>query len=289
MSETPPNSYGALVGAVAERLRSAGLPDARQEARFLVSGALEIAPGQLSVHPERPVAADQAGHVLALAMRRAAREPLSRLLGQRGFLDMELALGPDTLDPRPETELLVDAACRLAEQAWGDRPLRILDLGTGTGCILIGVLRARPGDHGIGIDIAPGAVAVAQDNAQRWGVADRASFQLGDWASGLDGPFDLVLSNPPYIPSADIAALEPEVRDHDPRLALDGGDDGLAAYRLLAEQVPALLASGGFLLVEIGENQGKAVRNLFTAVGLGPYGEVEDFSGKERCILSRKD
>ena len=217
--------------AAEARLRAAGVDTPELDARLLAEHALGLTREQLLMNPDAPVAPEAAARLHALVERRAAREPVSRILGERAFWTLELALNPDTLDPRPDTETIVEAA--LDALPGRDAPLRILDLGTGTGCILLALLAERPNATGLGIDLSPQAVAAAAANAAPNGLAERARFQTGNWGDGLAERFDLVVSNPPYIPSGDIASLDPEVREHDPLRALDGGTDGLDAYRAI--------------------------------------------------------
>jgi release factor glutamine methyltransferase len=186
--------------------------------------------------------------------------------------------------PRPETEHLVELALALPLPATA----RVLDLGTGTGCLLLAVLHDRPSAFGVGVDRSEAAARVARDNARAIGLADRTAVLVGDWAGALAGGFDLVLSNPPYIPEADIAGLEPEVRDHDPWLALSGGVDGLDAYRALAAALPDLLAPGGVAVVELGIGQAPAVAALFRAAGLDILGTPHDLAGIARCVVAKK-
>lgn len=267
------------------RLAAAGIDSALSDARILLMHALGIdRTGLLSrageaMSPE--AAARYSGHL----DRRAAREPVSRILGHREFWSLDFALAPATLDPRPDSETLVEAA--LAAVPAG-RPLRVLDLGTGTGCLLLAVLHDRPSAFGIGVDRSEEAARTARDNARALGLADRAAFTVGDWATALAGRFDLVLSNPPYIPESDIAALEPEVREHDPRLALSGGADGLDAYRALAAAMPDLLAPGGTAVVELGIGQAADVAALFRAAGLDIAGTPHDLAGIPRCMVATR-
>jgi release factor glutamine methyltransferase len=226
-------------------------------------------------------AARYAGHLA----RRAGHEPVSRILGHREFWSLDFALGPATLDPRPDSETLVEAALA----ACPDRPLRVLDLGTGTGCLLLAVLHDRPAAFGLGVDRSEAAAGTARANARALGLADRAAFLVGDWATALDARFDLILSNPPYIPEAEIAALDPEVRDHDPHLALSGGADGLDAYRDLAVALPGLLVPGGTAVVELGIGQAADVAALFRAAGLDITATPHDLAGIPRCLVAKKE
>lgn len=270
--------------AATRRLTAAGVEGARRDARLLLAEVLEQPASALLGLGDRPLTAAEAAAFEAMVTRRAGREPVSRILGRRGFWSLEFLLGPDTLDPRPDTETLVEAA--LAALPDRDGAYRILDLGTGTGCILLSVLHERPRATGLGIDIAPGAVAVAEENAHRLGLAARARFQVGDWMAGLDETVDAILSNPPYIPRTEVATLAPEVVHHDPQAALCGGEDGLDPYRVIASGARRLLRSGGSLIVEVGAGQATDVVDLFESAGLRVEGIRRDLAGIARCIAA---
>lgn len=277
---------GQILAASAARLREAGVEGARRDARLLIGHLLGIGQAEMVARPERVLRDDEVAAVEAAIARRAAREPVSRILGSREFYGLEFGLGAETLDPRPDSETLVEAA--LAAIADKDSP-RVLDLGTGTGCLLLAVLAERSDASGVGVDAAEGAVAVAAANAEALGLAARAVFLQRDWTvpgwrEGL-GRFDLVLSNPPYIPDADIAGLEPEVREFEPRRALAGGSDGLDPYRVLIPELPALLVPGGVAGFEFGIGQEGAVTALFTAVGLEVTATPRDLGGVIRCAI----
>lgn len=221
-------------------------------------------------------------------LRRLAREPVARILGRRNFYGLDLAVTRDVLDPRSETEGLVTCAlARLPPQAAVPLPL-IVDLGTGSGAILAALLDACPAARGLGIDRSFAAAAVARANLDATGVGGRALVACADWATALpDGCADLLVSNPPYIESAVIGSLDPDVRDHDPRLALDGGTDGLDAYRRLAPEAARLLRPGAFALFEVGAGQAPAVMALMEAAGLAPAGTERDLGGHERIVIVR--
>lgn len=273
--------------AAEARLAEAGVDTPDLDARLLIQHALNLTREQLLFAPDSPVGPEQAAAVHALIERRAAREPVSRILGERAFWSLELSLNADTLDPRPDTETIVEAAL----DALPDRtaPLRILDLGTGTGCILLALLAELPNASGLGVDLSPGAIEAATANAARNHLGDRASFQTGNWGDGLAERFDLVVSNPPYIPSHDIASLDPEVREHDPLRALDGGADGLDAYRAIAAQLPGLLTPGGTAALEVGIGQAAGVAALLEVNGVTVTGTFRDLGGVERCVRGRND
>ena len=215
--------------------------------------------------------------------RRARHEPVSRILGEREFWSMPFGLNEATLDPRPDSETLVEVAARILHEK--PKP-RILDLGTGSGCLLLALLYEVPDATGLGIDIAPRAVEQAEANAKRLELADRARFEVGNWLDNVEGKFDVVLSNPPYIPSGDIPGLMPEVRDHDPRRALDGGADGLDIYRLLTSRVRAVLKPDGFLMFEVGQGQAEDVASICRKAGMTGIVNYRDFNGVERCVVA---
>ncbi len=252
--------------ALATRLLGdAGVETPERDARLLLAGA------------------EDAAEALS---RRAAREPVSRILGRRGFWTLDLAIGPAVLDPRPDTETVVEAALDAVSRRRAGSPLRLLDLGTGSGCILLALLDALPDATGLGIDTSAAAIEVARANASR-SVGDRAYFLVGNWADAIAGRFDLVVSNPPYIPTADIAALDPEVRLHDPRPALDGGIDGLDAYRAILAALPRLLAAEAVAVLELGAGQDAAVAAIAAAHGLEPVARRPDLAGILRAVVLR--
>ncbi len=280
------SDLAGAVAAAATRLAEAGIPDARHEARLLAIEATGFAPTTLIAEPRRSVAGAQADRLAALVARRAAREPLSRVVGWREFWSLRFALTADTLDPRPDSETLVAAALETARETGGrDRPLSVLDLGTGSGCLLLALLSELPLATGLGIDISEGAVAAAEANARSLGLAGRARFARGDWGRGLAGQFDLVFCNPPYIPAGEIADLEPEVARFDPLLSLAGGPDGLAAYRRLAVDLPQALARDGRAFLEVGAGQADAVETILAAGGLRPMGRRCDLANRPRCLI----
>lgn len=271
---------GGLLCEGGAALRAAGIPDARFEARLLLSHATGWPAETLLRDPRAPVPDAAAALFRALVARRAAREPLARITGRAGFWTLELEVSPDTLIPRPDSEAVIRLALALSPA-----PRRVLDLGTGTGCLLLAVLAERPGAWGVGLDLRPGAASLAARNAAANGLGGRAAFLAGDWDAALaGGGFDLVLSNPPYIPAAEIAGLMPEVRLHEPATALDGGADGLDAYRALLPRLPGLLAPGGWAVLEVGEGQAQAVAALGRAAGFGETRIEADFGGISRAV-----
>lgn len=285
-------TVAALRRELAATLAAAGVEDADRDARLLLAEALGCAPGDLLLRADAPVTEEAAGTARAFAARRAAGEPVARIRGRREFWSLDFLLSPDTLVPRPDTETLVEAA--LAACPDRDAALRILDLGTGTGAILAALLVERPRAFGLGMDRAEGAARTARDNLARNGLAGRACVAVGDWGAALAGAgpgrgFDLVVSNPPYITSAEMADLPVEVRRHDPRLALEAGADGLDAYRAITADLPRLLAPGGVCVLELGAGQEAAVAALARAAGLLLDGPARrDLAGTARALVARR-
>lgn len=276
----------ALFRQAVARLAAAGLPEAAREARLILAHAAGRQGEVIFARDIRFDAAAAARFGDAIE-RRAAREPLSRILGHREFWSLSFALGAATLDPRPDTEVLIEGALRRLGPR--DRPWRILDLGTGTGCIALALLSELPAATAVGVDRSPPAAAVAHGNAVRLGLAGRFAVVVGDWAQALSGRFDLVVSNPPYIVRESITGLEPEVARHDPLLALDGGADGLAAYRAIVPELERLLAPDGLVGLEIGYDQAAAVTGLLAASGFSDVERVSDLAGLDRCLFARAD
>jgi release factor glutamine methyltransferase len=274
--------------AVAARFRAAGLDSADLDARVLIGHAFGLDHAALAAADARDLGADEEKAIAALAERRLAGEPVARILGRKEFWSLMLRVDVATLVPRPETETVVEAAlAAIAARGPRARPLRVADLGTGTGAIVLALLSELPNALGVGTDISPLALAVARDNAHRLALT-RASFVACDMATALRGPFDVIASNPPYIASGDIATLATEVRDFDPRAALDGGADGLNHYRAIAATVPALLAPGGALVVELGIGQAEPVAALFAAAGLALSPPRNDLNGIPRALVATK-
>lgn len=280
------------VTAAALRLEAAGVEAGRRDARLLACRLLGGGPELLLAQGERELTPEETALIEAAIARRAAREPVSRILGEREFWSLSFGLNAATLDPRADSETLVEAV--LAEI--GDRrtPLRILDLGTGSGCLLLALLSELPQASGCGIDISAAAVAQAAANADRLGLSGRACFLAHSWGEGLtlDGNpnvrhWDLIVSNPPYIASGEVAGLAREVAGFDPPAALDGGADGLEAYRALIPAAAAVLRLGGLLALEIGCGQAAAVEGLLQAAGLAPLRRAADLAGVDRCLLAR--
>jgi release factor glutamine methyltransferase len=267
--------------------RQAELDSPELDARLLVGHALGLDHTGLTIDSGRSLRGNAAHALAALAARRLEREPVARILGVKEFWGLPLRLNDATLVPRPETETVVEAALAAIDSAGPrTRALRIADLGTGSGALLIALLSELPNASGLGTDVSREALAAARGNADRLGIAARTEFAICDFGAALTGSFDLVVSNPPYIASADIDTLSPEVR-HDPRRALDGGADGLDCYRTIAGQAPGLLKPNGDLVVELGIGQEPAVATLFRAAGLTPLPARPDLSGIPRALQAR--
>ncbi|WP_426957184.1 peptide chain release factor N(5)-glutamine methyltransferase [Muricoccus radiodurans] len=276
----PGETVGAFLCQAGQVLRAASVEAPRLEARLLLAHALECRQEDLLRDPRAAVPAEPAERFRRLLAARARRVPMAHLTGEAGFWTLSLRCTPDTLIPRADTETLVEAALEAVPA-----PRRVLDLGTGTGAILLAVLSERPAAFGVGVDRSPGAAALARENAQRNGLADRVAVLAGDWAAALAGRFDLVLSNPPYIQTGAIKGLMPEVAAHEPALALDGGADGLDAYRALAAALPGLLAPGGRAVLELGQGQRAAVEELARSAGLVPLFCRPDLAGVPRALV----
>lgn len=277
----------AFVGAAAV-LREAGIATPELDARLLLCHAAGLSHEAYVAGAGGPVQPATLARFGTAIDRRLKREPVARITGTREFYGRGFTIAPPALDPRPDTETLIEAALAVVERrGWRDRTLSLLDLGTGTGCILVTLLAELPRAQGLGTDLSPSALALAAANAVRLGVGSRAAFMAADWLDGIAGKFDLVLSNPPYLASGEISGLAPEVAAYDPMLALDGGPDGLDAYRRIAAGAPAVLAEGGRLLVEIGAGQAAQVSDIFRAAGLklDPSQAIgRDLAGRPRVV-----
>ncbi len=281
-----PNVSDHLRAAI-RALAEAGVPSPDVDARLLLLAATGLDRVALIRDPDLPVSADASSRLDGWIRRRAAREPVSRILGTRDFWGLSLDVTPDVLDPRPDTETLVEAVLDALKER-RDCPLRLVDLGTGSGAILCALLTELPRAQGIGVDRSAGACAVARRNLASHGLAARSLVVQGDWATALPASgFDIVVSNPPYIESAVIAELDRDVRDHDPLAALDGGADGLDAYRVIVADLARLLAPSGIAAVEIGRGQECAVSGLATSAGLDGITLRADLSGITRVVLGR--
>lgn len=273
-------TVASLLRAATTRLTAAGIADAARDARALLAHAMGVEAGRLTLILPDAVPPDAAARFGALVQARVARVPVAQLVGRRCFWGRDFLVTADVLDPRPETEVLVAAALEAPFS-------RVLDLGTGTGCIVLTLLAERPLASGLGVDVSAAACAVARRNAAALDLGGRAEIRQGDWARGLTGPFDLIVANPPYIAAGEMAGLAPEVRLREPPLALTDGGDGLGAYRAIMAQVAGLLAPGGRVLVEIGPEQGAAVVALMAAAGLDGMAILPDLDGRDRVVSGR--
>lgn len=274
--------------SAAETLRRAGVASPELDARLLICHACGLSHEQFAAHPERALSGSERERLDTYIQRRCAREPVSRITGTREFWGLEFKVSPHVLDPRPDTETLVGAALELVKDRDPSRPLSILDLGTGSGCILVSLLNELKPAHGVGVDVSQEALSNARENARRHGCADRACFVRASWADSIAGRFDLVVSNPPYISTLELAGLEPEVRLHDPARALDGGDDGLEAYRQILCDLASVCAPGGWVLFEVGQGQAGDVSTMIAAQTDAFYSDSlrrwRDLAGRVRCI-----
>jgi release factor glutamine methyltransferase len=280
MTCEPGESVGAFLCQAGQMLRAAAIKNPRIEARMLLAHAMRSTTEALLRDPRAAVPPEAIPRFRAALDQRLAHLPMARILGRAGFWTLELEVSAETLIPRADSETLIEAALEA-----GITPCRILDLGTGTGCLLLAALAEFPEAWGLGLDLRPEAASLAARNAERNGLADRACFMAGDWAAALAGRFDLILSNPPYIESAAIPGLMPEVARHEPASALDGGPDGLDAYRLILRDLPRLMAPGGLAILELGAGQGAAVSALALAEGLVVAGLKPDLGGIGRALI----
>lgn len=276
--------------ALAKRFEAAAIDSAELDARLLVGNALGLDLTGLITQAARPLSVAEAARVTDAANRRLAGEPVARILGRKEFWGMPLQLSAATLVPRPDTEAVVEMALEMLRAVpISNVELKIADIGTGSGAILLALLSELPNAYGVGTDVSQTALTTAKANAVNLGFGERSAFVACDYASALSGPFDLIVSNPPYIRSADIVGLAAEVRDHDPHRALDGGADGLDAYRALVSQVDPLLVLNGALVVEVGHDQSAQVEQLMTAAGLiHDRPPKADLAGIPRAVAGRK-
>ncbi len=283
-----PAGLGALIGAARARLSAAGVHDASLDARLLVEHFSGTSRADAIARPDKEIDIAVRAAIDAALERRASGEPVHRILGYREFHGLRLSLSPDTLEPRPDTETLVEIVLPFVkDMAARGRKCRILDLGTGTGAIALALLVAEPAAEATGADISEGALATAACNARELGLAARFRTEKSDWFSNISGRYDVIVSNPPYIPCKDIATLQREVRGHDPVRALDGGDDGLDAYRAIANGAAAHLEPRGAVAVEIGSTQGAQVTRIFAARGFALSESLRDLGGNERALVFR--
>jgi release factor glutamine methyltransferase len=268
------------------RLQAAGVDGPVIDARLLVEAAAGASRTDIIADPHRTLSDEQEATLESMIARRERREPVSHILGRKGFWKIMLRVTADVLTPRPDTETLVELVLRDLPEG---KPFSVLDLGVGSGAILLAILAERPAGKGLGVDVSDEALAVARENAANLGLAGKVALLRGDWTRGLgDASFDLVVSNPPYIRSAEIQGLAPEVRDHEPRLALDGGADGLDAYRELAPEILRVLKPGGRFAVEIGFDQATEVEALFKAAGAQGLATHKDLANRDRVVAGDK-
>jgi len=267
-------------------LEEAGIDSARLDASVLLAHVLEVSNGQVTILAEKQLNNEQIEAFNALVARRQQSEPIAYILGKKEFWSLDFCVTRDTLIPRPDTETLVEAA--LKRMPGSAKPITLLDIGTGTGCLLIALLKEFPGARGVGSDNSERALQVAKENAKRHNVDQRAEFTLSHWCDAIDGTFDLILSNPPYIALNDLASLMPDVARFEPHAALFAGNDGLDAYRALAPQIAARLNPGGYTLLEVGQGQAKEVIKFLRNEGLEVEAPVKDLAGVERCVVGKK-
>jgi len=272
----------ALAAATAQ-LSAAGISQARREARLLVAAALDWDAARVIAFPDAELPAEVCRRLQDMIARRSAREPVSRILGHREFWSMRFDLSPDTLDPRPDSETLIEATLAVLDDR--ERAYRVLDFGTGSGCLLLSLLSELPNAVGTGVDLSEGALDTARRNAAALGLAGRARFVCANWGEGLSGDCDVILANPPYITSVELGRLMPEIACYEPRLALDGGADGLLAYRELAPEIARLLAPDGIAVVEVGAGRAADVTAILAEAGLALRVVRHDLSGVDRCIV----
>lgn len=281
----PARALGDVLADAAIRLRSVGVESAALDARLLLAAALEIAPAELVADPGRTLDRAAAARFGTLIARRLRREPVSQILGHREFWSLDFIVTPDTLTPRPDSETVVEAV--LAEFQNRARPLRILDLGVGTGCLLLSLLSELPAATGLGVDISDRALRVAHANALALGLLARVRLEVSDWAQAVSGCFDIVVSNPPYIPDDAIANLSPEVALYENRAALAGGADGLMEFRRIAADLRRLVAPSGIVALEVGVGQAEAVDAILGDAGFSQSVRRRDLGGIERCLVGR--
>jgi release factor glutamine methyltransferase len=275
--------------ALTARLRSAGLDEAGLDARILLGAVLSLDLTGLISQAARPLTEAEASQLAHYAQRRIAGEPVARILGSREFWGLPFRLSEATLVPRPDTETVVELALEIFRERQASHQLRIVDIGTGSGAILLALLHEIPDAFGVGTDLSLTALDTAKGNAAALGLADRAAFVACSYASALRGPFDLIVSNPPYIPAGEIPKLSIEVREHDPHLALDGGNDGYDAYRALIPQAAERLVPGGALIVEAGQGQAGDIQALMAAAALSiDRPPRADLAGIPRAVSARK-
>lgn len=289
MADNLPEALGPLLREARARLAAAAVDDPALDARLIVEHFSGTSRTQAIADPERKVEGSAIAAIEAALRRRAGGEPVHRILGYREFYGLRLSLSPQTLEPRPDTETLVEAVLPFVEAiAAREGECRILDLGTGTGAIALALLSAAPAAIATGVDIAAGALATATRNARQLGLGGRFTALQSDWFEKVSGRYHVIAANPPYIPSEDIGNLQDEVRDFDPRLALDGGVDGLAPYRTIAAEAARFLEAEGRIAVEIGHTQRNEVSEIFQAAGYAAAGVFGDLGGNDRVLVFQR-
>ncbi len=271
------------LAAAGARLSAAGVEGAPRDAEVLLQHALDCDRSWVIAHRDDALEGAALARFEAAVARRIRREPVSRIIGRREFWSLDFIITPDVLDPRPDTETVVEAVLRHAPA-----PTSILDLGTGSGCILLSLLSERRGARGVGVDRSEAAARVAAGNARLLNLADRATFVVSDWGASLAGQFDVVVSNPPYIPRAEVEKLAPEVRNYEPHGALIGGADGLDCYRRVLIESRRLVTTQGLIALELGAGQADSVAAIAMTSGLSEVTRVRDLGDHERCLLLRK-
>jgi release factor glutamine methyltransferase len=277
-------TVAAATASAAAALKRAGCGQPRRRGRWLVAGALGVGPTELLMLSDQVLDRCAVERIRRAVQRVIAGEPLSRVLGKREFWSLDFELTPETFDPRPETETVVEAVLARVDRM---APMSILDLGTGSGCLALALLSAMRMAEAIAVDHSAGAITTARRNARSLGLADRCRFFVGDWGSALARRFDVIVANPPYIATPALCDLPLEVRRYDPRLALDGGEDGLGAYRVVALQLTRLAVPGGLVVAEIGFGQTNQVKAILGNCGMCVEAVERDLAGIERCVVAR--
>jgi release factor glutamine methyltransferase len=283
----PPASVAGMRRALVAAFRDAGLDTPELDARVLLGHALGLDHAALMAQSDREIRSEEAERIREFAARRIGREPVARIVGRKEFWSLPFVITPAVLVPRPETETLVEAALGVVDPG-PERRLRIADLGTGSGALLLALLHELEGAEGVGTDVSPAALELARENCERLGFSRRAAFVLCDFGAALCGGFDLAVANPPYVAEPEWLRLDPEVRNFDPKLALDGGVDGLAAYRRIAGDARRLLVPGGHIIVELGTGMADAVAAIFIAAGLVIRAARPDLNGVPRALVVRR-
>ncbi|KNY32700.1 MULTISPECIES: peptide chain release factor N(5)-glutamine methyltransferase [unclassified Agrobacterium] len=282
-------TVSAELAAARKRLQMAGVADPLLDARLLIGEVIAFSLTDFVMKPDRPITREEQARIASMIERRAGGEPVYRILGHREFHGLDLLLSKETLEPRPDTEILVDTLLPALRDAVSQKgSARILDLGTGTGAICLALLKECPDATGIGSDISAGALETAAKNASRNGLETRFEIRQSDWFEKISGSFDIIVSNPPYIRSDIVTTLDREVRHHDPMAALDGGQDGLAPYRLIAADAGRFLVENGIVGVEIGFDQRLDVSTIFASNGFSLVDAVKDYGGNDRVLIFRR-